>query len=327
MAQCIFCLQEKETLTDEHVFPAALGGELTVKNCACAECNNSFSKFEQPLVSELGPIRYIFKIPDRYGQVPQVPATVNVGEKHYDARVKDDGKVQLKPVVTEVTASDGAREFVHQFLTEQQKQKLRQEAKEKGRQLIESGPGNPVQGEVHIGGDLKYIGSPEGLRTASKIAYVGLAFRAGSKLAMGESFGEVRSYIRDGAGEPTARLFVNERFLQGWQQGPHQHSIMFAGRRDKKRVDAIVKLFGGLSYFVKLSDHYDGADFSYTLLYDAYRGETNGILVSHEQAEIMQTEDIATSDATTWDDLAAAGKRFCEFLDQGIRNKLQGSQE
>jgi hypothetical protein len=327
MPQCIFCLQEKEELTDEHLLPAALGGGLALNKSVCAECNNSFSKFEQSVATELAPIRLIFQIPDRYGQVPQVAATVKVGEKEYDAKVRGDGKVQLKPVVTELRGSDGAREFVHQFLTDRHKEKLRQEAEEKGHRIVESGPGKPERGEVHAVGDLRFIGSSEGLRTASKIAYVRLAILAGCVLAKGDSFDEVRAYIRKGAGKPTARLFVHEGFLEAWQQGPHQHLIIIAGRHDKKRVDSIVRLFGGLCYFVALSDHYDGADFCNTLVYDAYRGEVNDILLAHEQAEILQTEDVATSDRTVWDDVAAAGESFCEFLDRAIQSKIERSRE
>jgi hypothetical protein len=281
--------------------------------------------FEQPLAREFAPIRLILQIPDRYGQVPQVPATVKVEDKQYDAKVKGDGKVQLKRIVTEGKTSGGAREFVHQFLTEEQKQKLRQEAKAKGHQLIESGPGNPVQAEVHFGGDLKFIGSPEGLRSASKIAYVGLAFLAGCAFARSDSFTEVRAYIQRGAGKPTARLFVNEGFLEECQQGPHQHSIIIAGRHDKKHVDVIVRLFGALCYFAVLSDHYEGADFVNTLAYDAYRGEVNDFLLAHEQAEILQTEYVATSTETIWDDVAAAGESFCKFLDHAIRSKIERS--
>ena len=69
------------------------------------------------------------------------------------------------------------------------------------------------------------------------------------------------------------------------------------------RVDAIVRLFGELTYFVVLSDHHDGADFCTTLVYDAHRGEENGMLFAHEQAEILQMEDAATSEDTVWNDL------------------------
>jgi hypothetical protein len=86
-------------------------------------------------------------------------------------------------------------------------------------------------------------------------------------------------------------------------------------------VDAIVRLFGELTYFVVLSDHYDGADFYNTLVYDAYRGEENGILFGHAQAELLQTEDVATSKETVWDDLESFGKNFCTFFERVVEQK------
>lgn len=323
MPHCIFCLQEKEPLTDEHVFPAALGGVLVLQDSTCVECNNGFYKFEQPLAKELTPLRLLLQIPDRYGVVPQADATVKVGDKEYEAKVKGDGRLQLKPIVAEATAREGAREFWYRFATERQKEKLRREAKGKGHQFIETEPGNPDWAEVHLGGELEAIGSAAGFRTASKIAYVGLALRAGSKLAMGSSFNEVRAYVLEGTGKQTSRLFVNERFMGAVQQGPHQHSLIIAGRHGKGRVDAIVRLFGGLCYFVQLSDHYAGADFVDTLVYDAYRGEANGILQSHVDAELLETEDIVISGETVWDDLPASGHRFCDFLESAIRSRVE----
>jgi len=301
---CIFCLKEKpeSELTDEHVFPAALGGVLVIKNGSCVTCNNGCSKFEQALATELVPLRRLLQIPDRRGEVPHTPATVKVGEKEYEARVKSDGTVQLKPVVTEVLGSGGVREFIHQFATERQKEKLRAEAKEKGLQFIESGPGEPVRGEVHVGGELELIGTAEGLRTAAKIAYTDLVFRAGAKLAMSDAFNEIRAYILEGTGKPTASVFVNYKLSEGRATRASPH--------DKKRVDAIVRLFGGLNYFVVLSGHYDGPDICDTLVLDAYRGEVNAILQSHVDAEILETEDVATSRETIWDDVPAFGKFF-----------------
>jgi hypothetical protein len=325
--KCIFCLKEKPELglTNEHVFPAALGGVLIIKNGSCVTCNNGCSNFEQPLATELIPLRHLLQIPDRRGEVPNTPATFKVGEKEYEARVKGDGTVQLKPVVTEVLGSGGVREFLHQFATEHQKEKLRAEAKEKGKQFIESAPGEPMTGEVHVGGDLGLIGSSEGLRTASKIAYAGLVFRAGAKLAMSDAFKEIRAYIVEGSGKPAVRAFVNYKFSSAVQQGPHQHAIILAARHDKKRVDAIVTLFGGLNYFVVLSDHYNGPDICDTLVLDAYRGEVNAILQSHVDAEILETEDVATSGGTIWNDLPTFGKFFCDFLDHAVQAKMERS--
>jgi hypothetical protein len=302
--------------TQEHVFPAALGGNLIVKDGSCDACNHGNSKFEQALAGELTPIRMLLQIPDRYGKVPQTAASIITPEKTYDGRVKGDGSVVLKPLVTEEKNAKGEREFVHRFLTDAQKEKLKEQTQKRGKQLTEIGPGDPVTAEVHIGGDLMVIGSQEGLRTAAKIAYLGLARLVGIRAATGDAFSEVRKFILEGKPEGVARFFTNMHYQEACQQGPHQHSIAIAARRDKHRVDAIVRLFGELMYFVVLSDRYDGADFCDTLVYDAYRGEVNGMLFAHEQAELLQTENVATSKETVWGDLEGFGRNFCAFLER-----------
>lgn len=325
MPRCLFCLREGKAetadLTDEHVFPAALGGNLVVRDGSCVGCNHGNSKFEQALAMELRPIRTLLQIPDRYGKVPHTTATIISPVETYKGRVEADGNIVLKPLVTEEKSENGEREFVHRFLTDNQKEKLREQAKKKGQHLIETGPGDPVRVEIHIGGDLMVIGSQAGLRTVAKIAYVGLAHLVGTNIAAGDAFREIRQFILEGKPEGVAQIFINTRYLEACQQGPHQHSIVIAARLDKHRVDAIVRLFGELTYFVVLSDHYDGADFCNTLVYDAYRGEVNGILFSHEQAELLQTEDVATSKETVWNDLENFGTNFCAFLERAVKQK------
>jgi hypothetical protein len=147
---------------------------------------------------ELTPIRLLLQIPDRYGNVPHTEATIRTEQKTYQGRVQPDGLVQPKPFITEEIGAGGVREFVHRFVTDRQKKKLRELAKKRGQQLTEMGPGEPVGAEVHIGGDLMVIGSEDGLRNAAKIAYMGLAYRAGVKVALGDSFNELRDYIAQG---------------------------------------------------------------------------------------------------------------------------------
>jgi hypothetical protein len=44
----VFCLQEKDKLTDEHIIPAALGGNLVLSNASCEECQTECNRsFEQ----------------------------------------------------------------------------------------------------------------------------------------------------------------------------------------------------------------------------------------------------------------------------------------
>ena len=134
MPRCLFCLRviDKRTaedrLTDEHVFPAALGGVLVVPGSSCTRCNHGLSKVEQALARELTPLRLLLQIPDRYGNVPHTDATLKTADKEYEGRVKADGTVHPKPIVTEEKGEDGKREFVYRFITDRQREKLRREA-------------------------------------------------------------------------------------------------------------------------------------------------------------------------------------------------------
>jgi hypothetical protein len=48
MARCIFCCEEKPSLTDEHIIPAALGSNVVLRNAACEDCQRQCNRsFEQ----------------------------------------------------------------------------------------------------------------------------------------------------------------------------------------------------------------------------------------------------------------------------------------
>jgi hypothetical protein len=324
MPRCLFCLTEADKLTDEHVFPAALGGNLVVKNATCAACNNGLSKqFEQFIAKRLTHFRRVLSIKDRRGDLPKIEVKVEVSGEEREAWLMPDGTTVLKPHVTEVS-KDGVTEKVFQNLSEQQKESLRQAAREKGWELIEEqSPGGEV--DASFSGDLDFLTSGEMLRNAAKIAYSALAFRMGVSFAQSDSFNEMRTYVRAGEGTPRARLFLNETFLGASEQGPHQHSVVIVGRRDKKRVDAIVRFFGGLCYSVTLSDDYAGADFFDTLAYDAQRGEIDKILVTHEQTEFLQIEHVTEGKETIWDDQRRSGEWFLKFFDRAIQRATGSS--
>jgi len=48
VSTCVFCLQEKDKLTDEHIIPAALGSNLVLSNASCEDCQTQCNRsFEQ----------------------------------------------------------------------------------------------------------------------------------------------------------------------------------------------------------------------------------------------------------------------------------------
>lgn len=168
MSLCIFCLEDKE-LSEEHVFPAALGGGLGVPDSVCEKDNNGFSRaFEQVLFEELAPIRLTFQIPDRYGKVPAADATIHVGGEKFAGRVQGDGVVQVKPVIKETRGPDGRHELHGSFLTDAIKKAWAAKVGEGKFVAIDAPTSGPIPAEVHVGGDLEICSGPEGLRNAAK---------------------------------------------------------------------------------------------------------------------------------------------------------------
>jgi hypothetical protein len=327
MPRCLFCLRDRDELTAEHVFPAALGAALVVEG-TCIECvknKRSFSKeFEQPVAVELTPLRNRLAIPDRYGNVPDVPAKAEVNGKEVDAKLLGSGVLRLAPAVTPIRGEDGkVTEILYENMTVKQKERIQREAAEKGYQIVDAEPVPDQKADVTVSGTLSLIGAPEGLRLATKIAYAGFARYAGPEFAIRNTSDEARTYVQTGSGTPTAKLFLNEEYLTNCAQGPHQHSIVLVGQNKKHRVDAIVRLFGALCYFVALSERYDGADFYNTLVYDAQRGEVDGVLVQDLQSEFLQVEHVMTSGATAWNDSAVSGSRLIRFVDDEIKRRLR----
>lgn len=322
MSKCLFCRGEFENLTDEHVFPAAIGGKLVVRNATCAECNNGISKkFEQFIAGRLLHFRRLLSLKDRRGEIPIVEVAVRMGDQERRASLLPDGGTVLRPRVTKVIR-DGASETIYENLTEADRENLRKKAQERGWQLIEE-PGQDGEAEASFSGQLDFLTSEEMLRYAAKIAYTTLALRIGVAMAQLDSFEEIRGYINMGGSKPLARLFLNEAFLAGSEQGLHQHSVVLAGRHDRRRVDAVVRIFGGLCYMVTLSDRYEGADFLDTVAYDSQRGEVNEVLATHFQSEILQIEALQIDKDTVWDDQIRAGEWFVNFIDREIKRSTK----
>lgn len=319
MAICIFCLKDKPP-SEEHFIPAALGGHIVLSDCVCEDDNNAFStEFETKLFRELAPIRLLLQIPDRYGDIPSSEVSIRIGEKEYKGQVKE-GKVHLNPVINKVRQPDGSIELTGKYLTDSIQENWAKLVAD-GKWVALDAPANEggEEGEVHLGGELEVCSSQDGLRNAAKIAFLGLVRQIGANRVLGDEFNAIRRFIRFGQGDSPVRLFLLEQFLSFVQQGPHQHSLILAARNNEHRIDAIVRIFGGMCYFVNLSSTYAGADFYNTFVYDAARGEENGVLQTAFDAEFRQIGDVLHNPQTIWDDRVRWGQRFVRYLEDEFR--------
>jgi len=131
MHRCLFCEKEYEKLSNEHVFPAALGGNLELRDGVCTSCNNEFSKFEAALAKELVPIRLLLNVPDRYGDIPSAEAVVKTKDGEYKAKANADRTVQVRPIVTVTTDADGTKNIRFRYANDKQVEEVKKAVDEK----------------------------------------------------------------------------------------------------------------------------------------------------------------------------------------------------
>jgi hypothetical protein len=322
MPRCIFCRKEHDKLTDEHIFMAAIGGTLTVDG-SCKTCNNILNKaFEEKIAKRLIHFRRVLRLPDRYGELPMIDVKVNVNGEEVAGWLLQDGSTVIKPRVRTIH-KDGVKEIIGEYLPPETKAEWRRQAEEKGGEFSEEFVPGGV-GDGNFSGSLDFINETEMLRTVAKIAYTALVRRIGGVSAMSDTFDNLREFVRSGAGQPKVRLFLNEEVMAECFMGPHQHSVVLVGRNDTHRVDAVVRLFGGISYHVSLSENYGGADFYDTLVFNSQAQEINGSLVTDIMAEFNLMDAILHSPNTVWDDGIKSGEWFLHYLDRIISQKPTG---
>jgi hypothetical protein len=108
---CMFCGAE-DKLTEEHVFPAFMGGELIVPDGSCCTCNGGFSADEAKIKNSTELLLNLLGIENRYGIVPsvEVPAEIRgMDMKGLIAYRHGDGDITLGDVVKTSITPDGKK--------------------------------------------------------------------------------------------------------------------------------------------------------------------------------------------------------------------------
>ena len=256
--------------------------------------------------------------------MPIVPVVIQTGDEIAEGKLLPDGTVQLKPKVTVTRNPEGnVVQIVYNHITQRQAEQRRLNVPAGFELTQEKAPAR--EAEVSMSGNLDFLETDETLRVISKTAYTALAFLISKEHAESEIYSKARVAIC-GEGNAIAKLFSSELFLQQSPQGPHQHSVVIVGVAKTRSVTAIVRLFGGLCYYVTLSDVYQGADFASSIGLDAMRGQRNLIITSHLDTEFHQLEQIQNSEDTVWSNQIANGRSFLEFIDREITRLVdQGS--
>ena len=296
---CLFCRSE-ENLTDEHVFPAFMGGELKVKNGSCKTCNGIFGIAEAAVKDGTVPLLNLLKIENRDGKVPNAPLNVairGIDVKNLPGFLDGAGNIQLRDYVKDVVDDDGKKRRQGFFVTKRGGEKFAEREAIRGGKLIEQEVPKEIVIEADYTQQIMFAFTLEARKVAAKIALTAIAFQYGVPFALSSQFDALRG-IRD---EPDmqklpVRIFANENIMTAWLRTPYQHSVLCYLSAGMKRGWALVTLFGGLSYNVEVTPHYAEAQSrQFSIFYDAEsKSREDRILLANEMALIGHVLSPAT---------------------------------
>jgi HNH endonuclease len=269
---CLFCRSE-EKLTDEHVFPAFMGGELEVRNASCKRCNGEFGVAEAALKKSMTHLLNLLKIANRYGVVPNAPLNVEVRGldlKKLPAFMDGRGEINLLNVVRESVSEDGRKLRQGFFLRKEDGEKFAKRALAKGAEV----KGRGVPKEIVIEADytipLPFIESFEARKVAAKVAMAAVAFEYGIPFALSPQFDAFRRVcLAKTAKDLHVWFFANDGFMSAHIRTAHQHSVMCYLSAGRRKGWALVTLFGGLSYLMELASEYTGREKQFSIFFDA----------------------------------------------------------
>lgn len=313
--KCLLC-GTAENLTDEHIFPAALGGEDVVPSGTCSRCNGDSSQgYEAQFNNALKTVCHVLGIGNRQGDVPSIPAMAVIDGTRFNLVLDHGGKFRLQEKKEERILENGKKVIDYFVFSDEKVKEVEERLQRRGERLVqEFTPQSvkPIEFEPESFMPLDFIAEQAALRTATKVAYFVLVKKAGRTFAQSAAFDGVREYLLTGTGKP-ARLFVNENYAANTHVGPHQHMVQIYCNGRERTVHAIVSFFGGLTYLVQLSASYQGADYGFTYAYDALRRKETGHIVGEFDNERLATEDVR-SGKTIFDNVRAMAEHWAKYI-------------
>lgn len=270
---CMFCRSEAD-LTREHVFPAFMGGELTVPDGSCKRCNGEFGKWECTLRDSTKFLLNLLRIENRDGEVPTARVEVEIrgmDAKGLFGKREADGTVTLSDVVVSSVEPDGKKHRQGFFVSQASAEKFIERASTRGEKTTELSVPKEVVLDASYTQTLPFAFSCEARRVVAKIALASIAHKYGVPFALSPQFDSLRQ-VRTAttAKEMPLRVFCNKNFMAAHTRNAHQHSVMCYLSAGKKKGWALLTLFGGVSYIVEVTDKFEERSSRlFSIFYDA----------------------------------------------------------
>jgi len=285
---CIFC-RKNDDLTDEHVFPAVLGGNLVVKAGSCTAHNLECGKYEQGFATETRVLRHILDVSDRYGVTPSAPAEVTVGGDSVGplpAQIKAGGELVLHDYVANIQLTNDKTVREGFFVSEEAAQRFIERARARGERTTEIQPPKDYLILPTSTQTLGFVFSVEARRMVAKIALATIAYRYGTQYACEPQFDTLRRFVFGPPESILVAVFANKDFENSQIRTPQQHSVVGYLSAEMKKGWALVTLFGGISYVMQIAENFqESASRNFSIYYDAAsKTEIQPIVLYSERA-------------------------------------------
>jgi hypothetical protein len=285
---CIFC-GSKENLTDEHIFPAFMGGELKVPNGSCERCNREYSIAEAALKQATIPLLNVLQIENRDGVVPNAPLSAQIlglDLKNLPAFMDGEGEIRLKDVVKNSITAEGRNIRQGFFITKEGVDTFTERGRKRGDELIERKVPEKIVIDANYTQSTSFAFSLEARKIAAKIALAAIAYQFGISFALSAQFDGLRQMRA--AKDLRVWIFANDGLMSDHPRTAHQHSVMCYLSAGMRKGWAVITLFGGLTYRVDLTaDYTERESRQFSIFYDAGSKKRVNPIVLYDEMTLL----------------------------------------
>jgi hypothetical protein len=312
---CIFCKSE-EDLTEEHLFPAFVGGTLTVPDATCTNCNKKrCSSFEDEIARATQPVRHVMGIKNRYREIPDSPVTYQVEDLTLEGKRKPDGDLILRNHVQKAKLEDGRTRTDALFTNVEDAEKFTERALKRGETVTDVPLPKDITIQPVSRQTIQFAFTLAAHQLVSKIALVSIAYEYGTAYALEAQFDKLRERIFHP--NPPAHIFANEDFIANELRTPRQHSVITHINAEMHMGWSAVTLFGGLSYIVHLTDAFEERrDRSFSLHYDAVTRKLYHPIVLYDEYALIRK---IQSDDTQFGTVPPVDKQWYRIVEPDCR--------
>jgi HNH endonuclease len=306
--RCIFCGRDDD-LTDEHVFPAFMGGTLEVVDGSCTSCNGSFHHWEGDIKKDTSLLLHLIQVGNRRDIVPNAPVDVTIRgmeEEALSGLRTPEGDISLQDKVRDFVSPEGKKARRGFFASKKSAERFIARAKARGEKTTELPIPEEITYDASFRMTIAFCKTLATRKVIAKIALAAIAYKYGTEYALSPQFAKLRETRNATSiqGFPV-EIFCNSKVMASQTRTIHQHSVICYLSAGQKKGWCIVTLFGGFTYLVQATDAFEETSSrEFSIHFDALTKKTfNPIVLAGEMSliELALSKDSVVEDSRAID--------------------------